>query len=77
MGFNWDLSIYLEYCIPIKLNEKASLWYMLKRLAEFEPGLAKRAHDAMRTGDPIGKTLLAKSMQSVIVMCDSPGYDED
>ena len=41
MGFDWCVSISLAYCIPIKLDEKVSLWYMLKRLAEYEPGYAK------------------------------------
>ena len=35
MGFDWGVTVSLEYGIPIKLDEKASLWYMLKRLAEY------------------------------------------
>ena len=77
MGFDWCVSISLAYCIPIKLDEKVSLWYMLKRLAEYEPGYAKRAHDAMVTGDPLGKVLLKRAAQSVIVRNDSVEYCED
>jgi hypothetical protein len=73
----WDVSVSLEFCIPIKLDEKASLWYMLKRLAEYEPGCAKRAHDAMVTGDPLAKVLLKRASQSVIVLRDSAEYCED
>uniref|UniRef100_A0A7S0IQ84 Uncharacterized protein n=1 Tax=Calcidiscus leptoporus TaxID=127549 RepID=A0A7S0IQ84_9EUKA len=77
MGFDWGVSVSLEYGIPIKLDEKASLWYMLKRLAEYEPGCAKRAHDAMVTGDPLAKVLLKRASQSVIVLLDSAEYCED
>ena len=77
MGFDWCVSISLAYCIPIKLDEKVSLWYMLKRLAEYEPGYAKRAHEAMVTGDPLGKVLLKRAAQSVIVRNDSVEYCED
>ena len=52
MGFDWCVSISLAYCIPIKLDEKVSLWYMLKRLAEYEPGYTKRAHEAILTPPP-------------------------
>ena len=77
MGFDWGVRISLQYCVPVKLSDDVSLWYMLKRLAEFEPGYAKRAHDAMSTGDPVGKALLARSMQSVIVLRDTAEYDEE
>ena len=77
MGFDWHVSISLVYCIPIKLDENVSLWYVLKRLAEYEPGYAKRAHDAMVTGDPLGKALLKRAAQSVIVWNDSVEYCED
>ena len=77
MGFDWGVTVSLEYGIPIKLDEKASLWYMLKRLAEYEPGCAKRAHDAMVTGDPLAKVLLKRASQGVIVLLDSAEYCED
>lgn len=77
MGFSWYVSISLQYCVPIKLDDKVSVWYMLKRLAEYEPGYAKRAHQAMTTNDPMGTLLLKKAMQSVIVMTDSAEYDEN
>ena len=77
MGFDWNVHISLQYCVPVKLSDHASLWYMLKRLAEFEPGYAKRAHDAMLNGDPVGKALLARSMQGVIVLRDTAEYDEE
>jgi len=73
----WNVSVSLEYGIPIKLDENASLWYMLKRLAEYEPGCAKRAHDAMVTADPLAKVLLKRASQSVIVLEDSAEYCED
>ena len=71
MGFNWHVNVTLEYCIPIKLD-KVSLWYMLKRLAEYEAGYGKRAHDAMAVGDPMGR-----AAQSVVVLTDSEEYLED
>merc|ERR1712046_218399 len=77
MGFDWSAKISLQYCVPVKLSDRVSLWYMLKRLAEYEPGLAKRAHDAMLTGDPAAEGLLARSMKSVIVLGDSAEYDQE
>ncbi|MEC7281438.1 MAG: hypothetical protein VXU50_05180 [Verrucomicrobiota bacterium] len=77
MGFDWNVNISLHYCVPIKLDDKVSIWYMLKRLAEYEPGYAKRAHQAMLTNDPMGALLLKKAAQSVIVLTDSAEYDEN
>ena len=57
MGFDWSVSLKLKYCVPIKIAEGVSFWYMLKRLAEYEPGYAKRAHDAMVTGDPLAEVM--------------------
>lgn len=77
MGFVWGVSVSLQYCIPIKLSDTVSFWYMLKRLAEYEPGFAKRAHQATLTKDPMGAMLLKKATQSVIVLTDSAEYDEN
>ena len=77
MGFDWGVSISLQYCVPIKLDDKVSFWYMLKRLAEYEPGFAKRAHQAMLITDPIGVVLLKKATQCVIVLTNSAQYDEN
>jgi len=76
MGFCWGVEILLEYCVPIKLHEKVSFWYMLKRLAKYEPGYAKRAHDAT-TDEPLAKVLLKRTSQSIIVLIDSPEYCRD
>merc|ERR1712216_932316 len=77
MGFDWGVSVALHYCVPIKLHEKACVWYMLKRLAEYEPGYAKRAHNATVTGDPLAKALQKRASQSIVVLMDSPEYCKD
>ena len=77
MGFTWGVGVYVEYCIPLKLPTNVSYWYMLKRLAEFEPGYLKRAHSAMVTGDPSAKTLMNRARQSIVVEIDSNEYDEE
>ena len=76
MGINWDVQVSMEYCVPIKLDRGVSFWYMLKRLAEYEPGYAKRAHDAT-TDEPLAKVLLKRTSQSIIVLIDSPEYCRD
>merc|ERR1711970_315685 len=48
---------------------------MLKRLAEYEPGYAKRAPDAAVTR--LAKALKKRASQSIIVLRDSPEYRED
>ena len=73
----WGISISLQYCVPIKLGDTVSFWYMLKRLAEYEPGFAKRAHQATLTTDPMAAMLLKKATQTVIVLTDSAEYDEN
>ena len=55
----------------------AFIRYMLKRLAEYEPGYGKRAQDAMTVGDPMGKRLSKRAAQSVVVRFDSEEYLED
>jgi len=77
MGYCWGVEVSLEYCVPIKLAEGVSFWYMLKRLAEYEPGYAKRAHDAAVTDEPLAKALQKRASQSIIVLRDSPEYRED
>ena len=77
MGFTWIVNISLQFCAPIRLLENVSLWYLVKRLAEYETGFAKRAHQAMLMKDPVGKILLKKSTQCVIVLKDSVEYDEN
>ena len=77
MGFDWDVSLKLKYCVPIKIAEGVSFWYMLKRLAEYEPGYAKRAHDATVTDEPLARTLLNRASQSILVLIDSPEYCKD
>ena len=71
------VNVSIEYCLPIELGE-ASLWYMLKRLAEYEPGHRKRSHDAMKSGDKVLCGLLRKrAAQGVVVLRDSAEYVED
>jgi len=77
MGINWDVQVSMEYCVPIKLDRGVSFWYMLKRLAEYEPGYAKRAHDATVTGEPLAKALQKRAAQSIVVLMDSPEYCRD
>jgi len=74
MGYCWGVEVELHYCVPIKLAEGVSFWYMVKRLAEYEPGYAKRAHDATVTGEPLAKALEKRASQSIIVLRDSPEY---
>jgi len=48
---------------------------MVKRLAEYEPGYAKRAPDAAVTR--LAKALQKRASQSIIVLRDSPEYCKD
>eukprot|EP00966_Prymnesium_polylepis_P258736 5975981-Prymnesium_polylepis.1 len=67
------VGVYVEYCIP----QNVSRWYMLKRLAEFEPGYFKRAHSAMVAGDPLANTLMNRAQQTIVVEIESNEYDEE
>jgi hypothetical protein len=60
MGFHWGAIVSLEYCVEIELKDKVSLWYMVKRLAEYEAGYAKRAKQAALTKEPVCALLSKK-----------------
>ena len=75
MGFDWSVDVTLEYCVPIK-DQGISPWYLLKNLAEYEPGAARRAQ-VPGTGVPLRRALRSRAGKSVIVRYDSEEFKEE
>ena len=62
MGFDWCVNVTVCFSQPIALPENVSYWYLLKKLANYEPGESDRKRP--------------RSCSTGLVTCGGDGYDE-
>ena len=63
MGFDWCVNVTVVFSQPIALPENVSYWYLLKNLANYEPGESARKRP--------------RSRSTGLVTRGGDGYDEE